>query len=157
MKAAERMKIERQHMPAQDAVARSRNFNEVNLGLPEQIAMKEASRCLDCKDPKCIKGCPVQIRIPAFVTKVAAGDLMAAANSLLGDNALPGISGRVCPQERQCEEICVRCNKGQPVAIGYLERFVADWAREHRNGQVSAAPQPSGYKVAVVGSVARRG
>ncbi len=139
-------------MPARDAAVRAACFQEVNLGLPEQIAMLEASRCLDCKDPKCIKGCPVQINIPRFVTRVAAGDLMGAAETLLNDNALPGISGRVCPQERQCEEICIRCNKGQPVAIGYLERFVADWAREHRNGQATAPAQPSGYKVAVVGS-----
>jgi len=151
-KPAERMKIQRQPMPAQDATARSVAFCEVNLGLPEQFAMVEAQRCLDCKDPKCVRGCPVAIHIPEFIDKVARGDFGAAAEILLGDNALPGISGRVCPQEKQCECLCVRCVKGQPVAIGYLERFVADWAREHRNGQAIPKPQPTGRKVAVVGS-----
>jgi len=152
MKASERMKIDRQAMPAQDAIERSRNFGEVNLGMAERIAVLEANRCLDCKNPKCIEGCPVRIDIPEFVGHLAEGNMAAAADSLLRDNALPGISGRVCPQERQCEEVCIRCNKGQPVAIGYLERYVADWAREHRDGQVSAPPAPSGYRVAVIGS-----
>jgi glutamate synthase (NADPH/NADH) small chain len=152
MKPAERMKIDRQHMPAQDAGARAANFNEVNLGLPEQIAILEANRCLDCKNPRCIEGCPVRIDIPKFVGRLAAGDIKGAAESLLADNALPGISGRVCPQERQCEQVCIRCNKGHPVAIGYLERFVADWAREHRNGQIAAPPPPTGYKGGGVGS-----
>jgi len=152
MKAIERLKIQRQPMPAQDHHARAANFQEVNLGLPEQIAILEANRCLDCKDPKCINGCPVQINIPRFITRLAAGDLPGAAECLCGDNALPGISGRVCPQERQCEEVCIRGLKGQPVAIGYLERFVADWARENRNGRPAERPQPTGFKVAVVGS-----
>jgi len=152
MKPAERMKIPRQAMPSRDPSERARTFREVNLGLPEEIARREAERCLDCKDPKCVRGCPVQIDIPKFIKLVAAGDFAGAAASLLADNALPGISGRVCPQERQCEEVCIRCNKGQPVAIGYLERFVADWAREHLNGQTAAPAAPSGYRVAVVGS-----
>ena len=156
MKPAERMKIARQKMPARDPAARAAGFMEVNLGLPEQIAMLEAKRCLGCKEANCVAGCPVQIDIPAFIAKVAAGDFAAAAEVLLHDNALPGISGRVCPQERQCEAECIRGNKGgSAVAIGYLERFVADWAREHRAGQAAdpaAAPAPSGFKVAIVGS-----
>ncbi len=152
MKAADRMKIERQHMPSRDAIERSRAFAEVNLGLPEQLAVVEAQRCLECRDARCINGCPVQIRIPDFVSKVAVGDFKGAADVLLCDNALPGISGRVCPQERQCESLCIRGKKGEPVAIGFLERFVADWARAHRNGQAIAKPQPTGYRIAVVGS-----
>jgi glutamate synthase (NADPH/NADH) small chain len=159
IKPAERMKIKRQAMPARDATARAAGFDEVNLGLPEQIAMLEAKRCLGCKEAKCVTGCPVQIDIPAFIAQVAKGDFAAAAQVLLHDNALPGISGRVCPQERQCESLCIRGNKGgASVAIGYLERFVADWARTHREisnpkSPISAAaPTPSGYKVAVVGS-----
>jgi glutamate synthase (NADPH) small chain len=151
MKALERLKIQRQHMPARDAVERSRSFGEVNLGMEERIAVLEAQRCLDCKNPTCINGCPVQIRIPQFVMALSEGNIAQAAEVLCGDNALPGISGRVCPQEKQCECLCVRGKKGDPVAIGYLERFVADWAREHRNGS-AARPAPTGFKVAVVGS-----
>lgn len=155
LRPAERMKILRQPMPERDAVARSASFEEVNLGLSERVAMLEAQRCLGCKDAKCVKGCPVAIRIPLFIEKLSAGDFHGAADVLLNDNALPGISGRVCPQEKQCEAVCVRGNgKGNPVAIGYLERFVADWARAHRNGDayVDAAPKPTGKKIAVVGS-----
>ena len=153
MKASERLKIDRQHMPAREAAERAVSFREVNLGLPEQIAILEAKRCLNCKNAKCISGCPVRIDIPGFVMKVAEGDFAGAAAILLRDNALPGISGRVCPQEEQCEVQCIRGNKGSPVAVGYLERFVADWARAHRNGQAKPIPvPPSGFKVAVVGS-----
>jgi glutamate synthase (NADPH/NADH) small chain len=155
LKPAERMKIPRQAMPARDATERAAAFSEVNLGLPEQVAMQEAARCLDCKDPKCINGCPVQIRIPEFVLKVAAGDFLAAAEVLYSTNMLPGISGRVCPQEKQCEALCLRAKtkNGEPVAIGYLERFVADWAREHRTPGEERKPPPStGRKIAVVGS-----
>ena len=152
LKASDRMKIDRQAMPAADAVQRSHTFGEVNLGLMEKIAMLEAQRCLECKQAKCVTGCPVAIDIPGFVGKLAVGDIAGAADILQSCNALPGISGRVCPQERQCEALCIRGNKGaNPVAIGYLERFVADWARAHR--AVPAGPIPlSGYKVAVVGS-----
>lgn len=148
---AERMKIARQSMPALE-LSRRMSFGEVNLGLPEHIAMLEARRCLECKDPKCISGCPVQIDIPAFVSRVAVGDFAGAAEVLYRDNALPGITGRVCPQEKQCEVLCIRGKRGQPVAIGYLERFVADWARQHRDGRLGSPPKPSGYKVAVVGA-----
>lgn len=147
---AERMKISRQAMPAGDPVARSHAFTEVNLGLAEEIAMQEARRCLDCKIPLCVNGCPVKIDIPGFVMRLAEGDLPGAAAILRRDNALPRISGRVCPQERQCEALCIRGKKGEPVAIGYLERFVGDWAREHLDDERVTA-EPSGCKVAVVG------
>lgn len=151
LKPAERMKITRQSMPTREGAERAKGFNEVNLGLPEQIAIREAQRCLDCKNPTCITGCPVQIDIPSFVLKVATGDFVGAAEVLKRDNTLPGISGRVCPQEKQCESLCIRGKKGEPVAIGYLERFVADWARAHKQGP-QPKPQPSGYRVAVVGA-----
>jgi glutamate synthase (NADPH) small chain len=165
MKPAERMKILRQPMPERDATERSRTFDEVNLGLPERVAILEAQRCLDCKDPKCREGCPVQIDIPGFVSKLAAGDLPGAADILFRDNALPGISGRVCPQEKQCEQVCIRAKKGESVAIGYLERHVADWARRNRHVPTDHpcancschSPEPSSFKnrtskVAIVGA-----
>ena len=152
MKPSERMKIQRQSMPARDAGERSSGFTEVNLGLTEQIAQLEAQRCLDCKDPKCINSCPVQIDIPGFITKVAAGDLPGAAEVLFATNMLPGISGRVCPQEKQCESECLRNKNGCSVGIGYLERYVADWAREHGEAQAVNLPAPPGFAVAVVGS-----
>ncbi len=148
----ERMGIERQKMPEQNAEERARNFTEVNLGFPEQLAMLEAQRCLQCKAAKCIAGCPVMVNIPEFIRHVAEGNLPSAAQSLLRDNTLPAITGRVCPQETQCEALCVRGAKGAPVAVGYLERYVADWAREHQNGTQPEAVKPSGKKVAVVGS-----
>jgi glutamate synthase (NADPH/NADH) small chain len=150
MSPKERMAIQRQRMPEQDATARSHNFCEVNLGLPEQMAVLEAQRCIQCKDPKCVQGCPVRVNIPRFIDFLSKGDLPGAAESLLGDNALPCVTGRVCPQETQCEELCVRGLKGEAVGIGYLERFVADWAMQ--NGSAAAAkPAPTGKKVAVVG------
>jgi glutamate synthase (NADPH) small chain len=148
----ERMQISRQPMPEQEASLRRANFNEVNLGLTEKLALLEAQRCLDCKDPKCMAGCPVMVNIPKFICLLAEGDVAGAARSMLSDNALPAITGRVCPQETQCEIICVRAKKGDPVAIGYLERFVADWAREHSELNLGKKAAPSGKKVAVVGS-----
>ncbi|XHR27079.1 MAG: NADPH-dependent glutamate synthase [Chthoniobacteraceae bacterium] len=148
----ERMQITRQTMPEQDATVRSGNFKEVNLGFSEQVALLEAQRCLQCKQAKCIQGCPVMTDIPKFVGLVAQGDFAGAAKSLLGDNALPCISGRVCPQEEQCEGSCIRGLKGQPVAIGYLERFVADWARNCGAVTAEEAPAPTGKKVAIVGA-----
>ncbi len=149
----ERMAIQRQAMPEQDATARARNFAEVNLGFTEQLALLEAERCIQCKDPKCVKGCPVNVNIPKFIDFVAKGDLASAARSLLCDNALPSVTGRVCPQETQCEAECVRGVKAMPVAIGYLERYVADWAVKNR-GEVPAEPPQtsSGRRVAVVGA-----
>ncbi len=153
MKNAERMKIPRQPMPERDALERSAAFTEVNLGLQEQIAIKEAQRCLGCKEAKCVPGCPVQVDIPNFIGHLSQGDIAGAAKVLLNDNALPGVSGRVCPQERQCEAVCIRTKTaGGSVAIGYLERFVADWAREHRPDAPAERPAPSGFKVAIVGS-----
>ena len=151
MKPAERMKIPRQEMSEQDPAKRARNFTEVNLGYAEDTATTEAQRCLQCKDGKCIQGCPVGVNIPEFVAAVADGDLPKAADILLADNVLPGVTGRVCPQEIQCEQLCVRAKKGMSVGVGYLERFVADWAREHRK-DLFEPPPPTGKKVAIVGS-----
>ena len=153
MTTKERMQIARQAMPEQNASIRNANFDEVNLGLTEKLALLEAERCLDCKDPKCMAGCPVLVNIPKFILLLAQGDVGGAAKSMLCDNALPAITGRVCPQETQCEIVCVRAKKGEPVAVGYLERFVADWARQHPAavGLGEKAPS-SGKKVAVVGS-----
>ncbi len=153
----ERMAIDRQSMPAQDAHDRAANFGEVNLGFTEQLAMLEAQRCLLCKKPTCIEGCPVRVNIPQFIELLARGDLAAAASSLLSDNALPCVTGRVCPQESQCEGVCLRGRTlrgvpGEPVAIGHLERFVADWALEHADQLNGVMPEPSGRSVAVVGS-----
>ena len=148
----ERMQISRQIMPEQEAIQRSGNFEEVNLGFSEQLAILEAQRCLQCKDPKCVAGCPVRVNIPKFIDFVTANDLKSAANSLFCDNALPAISGRVCPQEEQCEAACIRGVKGEPVAVGYLERFVADWARNADGADEAAHPAPSGKKIAVVGA-----
>src|ERR1035437_6993943 len=139
-------------MTEQDPLVRAANFNEVNLGLPEKVALLEAERCLLCKDPKCIAGCPVSVNIPRFIELLSQGNLPEAAHCLLNDNALPAVTGRVCPQETQCEIECIRGNKGLPVAIGYLERYVGDWARGHSDQQSLQLAPPSGKKVAVVGS-----
>jgi len=147
----ERLQIDRVSMPEQDAEARSHNFEEVNQGLTAELARKEASRCLRCKNVPCASGCPVAVRIPEFVTAIAEGDFQTAAEVMRTDNALPATTGRVCPQEVQCEGACVRGKKGDPVAIGWLERFIADWAAEHL-----PPPEPpehqTGFHVAVVGS-----
>ncbi len=148
----QRLQINRQKMTEQDPLLRNANFDEVNLGLPEKVALLEAERCLLCKDPKCIHGCPVGVNIPRFVELLSQGNLPEAAHCLLNDNALPAVTGRVCPQETQCEIECVRGNKGLPVAIGYLERYVGDWARGHSDQQTLQVAPPSGRKVAVVGS-----
>jgi glutamate synthase (NADPH/NADH) small chain len=150
--AKQRMQIDRQRMREQEPLIRNTNFQEVNLGLPEKIALLEAERCLQCRDPKCVAGCPVMVNIPKFIDRLSQGDLGEAARALLEDNALPSITGRVCPQETQCEVECIRGNKGLPVAIGYLERYVGDWAREHSGDQSLAKAQPTGKKVAIVGS-----
>ena len=148
----ERLQITRQKMTEQDPLVRNANFEEVNLGLPEKVALLEAERCLLCKDPKCMSGCPVGVNIPRFVELLSQGKLPEAAHCLLNDNALPAVTGRVCPQETQCEIECIRGHKGLPVAIGYLERFVGDWARDHSDQQSLQLAPPSGKKVAVVGS-----
>ena len=138
-------------MPEQDPQVRARNFKEVTLGYTAEMAMEEAGRCLKCKNPKCVEGCPVNVRIPEFIAKVEAGDFKAAYEIITSTNALPALSGRVCPQETQCEARCVRGIKGEPVAIGRLERFVADWYRENIN-EMPAKVENNGIKVAVVGS-----
>jgi len=148
----ERMSIDRIHMVEQDAGARSANFDEVNLGLTEGLAFLEAERCLQCKKPTCIDGCPVRVNIPLFIERLRDGDIAGAADSLLSDNALPCVTGRVCPQETQCEQVCVRAKKGTPVAVGYLERYVADWAQAHPEALSHDRPARSGKAVAIVGS-----
>jgi len=152
----QRMSIDRQSMPEREAEGRSHSFEEVNLGFDAQVALLEAQRCLLCKQAHCVKGCPVGVDIPAFIGRVAEGDLRGAAEHLLSCNALPGVTGRVCPQETQCEGQCprgatLRGVAGQPVGIGYLERYVADWASTNLTEPPPPAPS-SGRRVAVVGS-----
>jgi len=139
-------------MSEQDPLIRNTNFGEVNLGLPEKAALLEAERCLQCRDPKCVDGCPVMVNIPRFIELLSQGNLPEAARSLLSDNALPSVTGRVCPQETQCEVECIRGHKGLPVAIGYLERFVGDWARGQTGSEHLVGATATGKKVAIVGS-----
>ena len=138
-------------MPVQDALVRNKNFAEVALGYTAEMAIDEAQRCLGCKHKPCVNGCPVNVRIPEFIGKVAEGDFAAAYEIISSTNALAAVCGRVCPQENQCEGQCVRGKKGEPVGIGRLERFVADWYAQ--NGEAAAAPAASnGHRVAVIGS-----
>ncbi len=148
----ERMKIERRHMPELDAQVRSRNFEEVNLGLPVVDALTEASRCIECAKPGCVVDCPVGVKIKEVVALIHAGEYLAAAAKLREDNSLPAITGRVCPQENQCEGGCVLGKKGAPVAIGNLERFVADFERESGQLGLPTNAAPTGKSVAIVGS-----
>jgi glutamate synthase (NADPH/NADH) small chain len=144
-------KKERTPMPEQPAEERKKNFNEVALGYTKEDALAEASRCLSCKEPKCVEGCPVNVDIPGFIKMVCEEDFSGAIEKIKGTNALPAICGRVCPQETQCEALCVLGKKGQPVAIGRLERFCADYERQ-QSVKVPEVPEPTGKKVAVVGS-----
>jgi glutamate synthase (NADPH/NADH) small chain len=140
-------------MPEQSAETRIHNFEEVNQGLTEELAVQEALRCLQCKKPKCMEGCPVKVNIPGFVGEVAKGNFAKAAEILKGCNALPAVCGRVCPQETQCESQCVLGVKGDPVAIGWLERFVADWSMRQGTPATTASEiKPNGIKAAIVGS-----
>ena len=148
----ERMKIDRVAMPEQEGDIRAHNFGEVNLGLTYQLAMLEAERCIQCPKPFCVDGCPVRVDIPRFIKFLRDGEIAQAAESLLSDNALPCVTGRVCPQETQCEGVCIRAKKGNPVAIGYLERFVADWAQANIDQLPTAHPTQTGKKVGIVGS-----
>jgi glutamate synthase (NADPH) small chain len=148
----ERMTIDRVAMPEQPGEVRAGNFEEVNLGLTYELAMLEAERCIQCPKPFCVDGCPVRVNIPRFIKFLRDGDLPSAAESLLSDNALPCVTGRVCPQESQCEGVCIRNKKGDSVAIGYLERFVADWAMHNPSRRLPVLPGKSGLKVGVVGS-----
>lgn len=152
LKPKERMQIPRQQMPEQAPDARRANFREVPYGLPAMTAILEANRCLACKKPACVEGCPVGIDIPGFVALIAQGDFEGAVRKVKETNMLPAICGRVCPQESQCEALCVLGKKGEPLAVGRLERFVADWEREQ--GLVEPPPigAPTGKSVGVVGS-----
>ena len=135
----------------QEPKVRAKNFEEVCLGYTEKEAMEEAVRCLNCRNPKCVVGCPVSIQINEFIHEVKEGNFEKAAEVIARSSALPAVCGRVCPQETQCEGVCIRGIKGEPVAIGKLERFVADWAREH-GFQAAQAGAPNGKKVAVIGA-----
>lgn len=142
----------RQPMPEQPADIRRRNFEEVPLGYTPEAAVAEAKRCLQCKKPNCVKGCPVEIDIPGFIKHIADGDFTAATRMLWNRNSLPAVCGRVCPQEVQCEGACILVKKGEAVAIGNLERFTADWERENGTGELPPTAAPTGKKIAVVGS-----
>ena len=145
------MSLKKNEMPSQAPDARNKNFLEVALGYTEEQALDEAQRCLHCKNKPCVSGCPVQVRIPEFIEKAAAGDFEGAYQVIAQSSSLPAVCGRVCPQESQCEKHCVRGVKGEPVGIGRLERFVADWHNQHAQ-EAPKKPASNGHKVAVVGS-----
>ena len=151
-KAVKKEKIPRQPMPEQEPQVRKRNFEEVPFGLTAELAMKEAERCLQCKKPSCIEGCPVAIDIPGFIKLIQEGEFTKSIRKIWERNSLPAVCGRVCPQEIQCEEVCIVGKKGDPVAVGNLERFVADREREQGTGQLPPKAESTGKKVAVVGS-----
>ncbi len=148
----ERMKIQRQAMPEQDSAIRRNNFSEVNLGFTEELARMEAMRCIQCPKPTCVEGCPVGVKIKDFISLVAEGEYLKAAEKIKEDNMLPAICGRVCPQEEQCEAKCVVGKKGESVAIGRLERFVADFERQNVGIREAVIKPKSGKKVAIIGS-----
>jgi len=145
------MNPKKNEMPTQDPKVRAHNFDEVALGYSEETAIDEALRCLNCKTMPCVSGCPVKIHIPEFIEEVKKGDFEAAYQIIAKSSSLPAVCGRVCPQESQCEGKCVRGIKGEPVAIGRLERFVADWHNSN-NKELPEKPKSNGHKVAVVGS-----
>ena len=145
------MSMVKNPMPSQDPLVRARNFDEVALGYTEEQVKDEAARCLNCKIPHCRKGCPVNLNIPAFIKAAEKGDYDEAYRIISMDSSLPAVCGRVCPQESQCESKCVRGIKGEPVGIGRLERFVADWHNTYCT-EAPAMPEKNGHKVAVVGS-----
>lgn len=145
------MSLKKVPMPEQDAKERSKNFLEVSLGYTEEMAVEEAKRCLNCKNKPCIGGCPVNVRIPEFIEKVAQGEFEAAYEIINSTNSLPAVCGRVCPQERQCERRCVRGAKGEAVAIGRLERFCADYHNKSSQKKDIKKPESNGKKVAVIG------
>jgi glutamate synthase (NADPH) small chain len=145
------MSLTQTSMPVQEPEVRNKNFSEVALGYTKEMAIGEAKRCLGCKNKPCVLQCPVSIDIPAFIDKVTQDDMYAAFEILSADTALPAVCGRVCPQETQCEQVCVRNKKGDSVGIGRLERFVADWHRTHSD-ETPVKPNPNGHKVAVIGA-----
>ena len=145
------MSLQKNPMPSQDPNVRNKNFEEVALGYTEAQALDEAARCLNCKNRACMQGCPVMVHIPEFIAEVAKGDFEAAYQIISNTSALPAVCGRVCPQETQCEMYCVRGKKGDPVGIGRLERFVADWHNAHST-EAPEKPVSNGHRVAVVGS-----
>lgn len=151
-KPAKKEKIPRQPMPEQEPQVRARNFDEVPKGYSEETAMLEASRCLQCKNPACVSGCPVGVDIPGFISLIKEGDFRAAISKIWEKNSLPAVCGRVCPQELQCEGNCILAKKGEAVAIGNLERFAADYARNMGECELPVQAEPTGKKVAVVGS-----
>ena len=150
--AEKKEKVPRQPMPEREPQERRENFEEVPLGFSPEVAELEASRCLECKNPKCVIGCPVEIDIPGFISLIKKGDYSAASTRLKEKTALPAVCGRVCPQESQCEEVCILGRKDDPVAIGRLERFVADWAREKGDSALPAMAPKTGKSVAAIGS-----
>lgn len=145
------MSLQKNPMPSQDPIERATNFEEVAIGYTREVAVDEALRCLDCKNKPCVQGCPVQIDIPRFIAKLKEDDPEAAYQVIAEDSSLPAVCGRVCPQETQCEKYCVRGIKGEPVAIGRLERFAADWHIENIK-EAPEKPASNGRKVAVIGS-----
>ncbi len=146
------MKMEKNPMPEQDPQVRNHNFDEVALGYTPEMAIDEAKRCLNCHNMPCRSGCPVSVRIPEFIAKVAEGDFDAAYEIITSTNSLPAVCGRVCPQEKQCESKCVRGIKGESVGIGRLERFVADYHMNKADKPAPVVPESNGHKIAVVGS-----
>ena len=148
----DRIKIPRQHMPEQPAEERRINFKEVNLGLTEAHARQEAARCLECKSQQCVQGCPVGVKIREFVQLIAAGDFLGAAAKMREDNVLPAVTGRVCPQEDQCEGVCILGKKGEALGIGNLERFIADYERSAGRVGLPVNAPSTGKRVAIVGS-----
>lgn len=145
-------KVPRQAMPQQDPKVRVHNFDEVPTGYSPETAMTEAKRCIQCKKPSCVEGCPVDVNIPGFIQLIAEGKFIEAALKLKETNGLPAVCGRVCPQEDQCEKVCILAKKGEAVAIGRLERFAADTERQSGKVAIPAKPQPNGKRVAVVGA-----
>lgn len=145
------MSLKKNAMPSQDAAERSKNFREVALGYTEELAVSEAERCLHCKNMPCVKGCPVMVDIPGFIAKIKERDFEGAYNVISATSSLPAVCGRVCPQETQCEKYCVRGIKGEPVGIGRLERFAADYHNEH-GAAAPERPASNGVKVAIIGS-----
>ena len=144
--------LKRNPMPEQDPKVRAKNFNEVTLGYTAELAQAEAQRCLQCKTAPCRKGCPVEIDIPAFIKHIKDGDLDASIHKIQQANGLPAVCGRVCPQEEQCEKYCVLAKKGESVAIGRLERYVADTSRGRGEIINALAYASDAQKVAIVGS-----